>query len=224
MIKALFMIVVLLLHPALRAAEGLSASAAGDGLSDEDVYYAPIDDGAAEPASATAQAPAQAASQGSVLSHARLFAYDIRNGQPLEGAELFVDGAYQGRSPLRLSDLLVSKPLLPVSARLDGYDEGQRPGVAIPADGDVGVALASQSAASWYTTPAWVVGLGLLAVSAAVYDSNNSAPGLAAAGGGLAVISLSQLAARLLHLPALRRRAQAANGQSSPMPPLDRRP
>lgn len=189
------------------------------GLRDEDVYYAPIDDGATGDTATAQKAPA-----GSFLSQARLFAFDIGTGKPVEGAELFLAGAYLGRSPLALKDHLVDRPLLPVSARFKDYSEGLRPGVAVPAQGAVAVALASDRSAGWYTTPAWVLGLGLLAASAAVYDASNSGPGLAMAAGGLAVISLSQMSARFVHLPALRRKAEAYNQASEPAPPHEDRP
>ena len=156
--------------------------------------------------------------QGAFLSRASIHAFDIASGKAVEGAEVFVAGAYLGRTPLQLKEHVVPKPQPPVAVRMDGYAEGLRPAVSVPADGQVAVALASDSSAGWYTTPAWVLGLGLLAASAAVYDANNSAPGLALAGGGMAVISLSQLAARFMHLPALRRKADAYNASPQPVP------
>ncbi len=188
-------------------------------LTDEDVYYAPIDE--PQDASASAQAAAPALAPGAFLSRARVSAFDIADQSPVQGAEVFLAGQYLGRTPLQLEDRLIGKPVLEVDARKDGYSEGLRPAVVFPAAGELAVALVSDDAASWYTTPAWAVGLGLLVASAAVYDANNSTPGLALAGGGLAVISLSQLSARFLHLPSLRRKADAYNGRSEPVPALD---
>jgi hypothetical protein len=186
-------------------------------LQDEDVYYAPIDDaGRAAPADG-----ASAPLPGSFVSRARLHAFDIADGRPVEGAEIFLAGAYLGRSPLELRDHLIKAPQMAVSARLDGYHEGLREAVGIPVEGPLAVALVSERAASGYTTPAWVVGLLAMAAAAAVYDSSHSAPGLALLGGGMAVISLSQLTARWFHLPALRKRADAYNRQSEPAPPWD---
>lgn len=229
MIKTVLTCLLLLGCSALRAegAAPKAVSANADALSDDDVYYAPIDDNASDTADAVAvgdSVSAQALPQGSFLSHARFYAYDLSTGRTLQGAELFIDGVYVGTSPLDLTDHLVGEPVLPLSARMNGYSEGLRPAVQFPAEGAVSVALVSDSAASWYTGPAWVVGLGLLAASALVYDSNNAAPGLAAAGGGLAVISLSQLEARFIHLPALRRRAKAINARSEAAPPGDAQP
>lgn len=231
MIKTLGACLLLLLgRPAIvlaedRAPQAVSANASADALGDDDVYYAPIDDVAADTTEAVAaSASAQTLPQGSFLSHARFYAYDLSTGKTLQGAELFMDGTYVGNSPLDLTDHLVGKPVLSLSARMDGYSEGLRPAVQFPAEGAVSVALVADNAASWYTTPAWVVGLGLLAASALTYDNNRPSSGLAAAGGGLAVISLSQLGARFIHLPALRRRAKAINEHSEPAPPMDRQP
>lgn len=194
----------------------LAASSPAAGLQDEDVYYAPIEEGGAAPA-----APPRP--QGSFLSRARLQAFDIATGRPVEGAEIFVEGVFLGVSPLQLQGWLAPRPSLAVAARAPGYAEGLRPALRFPAEGSVAVALASERAAGWYTTPAWAVGLGLLAASALAYDTKAPAPGLALAGGGLAVISLSQLTARLVHLPRLRKRAEAYNSRDEAVPPLDTR-
>jgi hypothetical protein len=218
MTKKLFALSLLLLSVALRADVTPSAQA-DDSLKDEDVYYAPIDD---QPEGATPTV--QALSPGSFVSQAKVTAFDIADGKPVEGAELFLAGTYLGRAPLQLQGTVISKPQIAISARADGYDEGLRPAVSVPADGTVAVAMASEHAARWYTTPAWVVGLCLLGASAAVYDANNSGPGLSLAGGGLGIIALSQLTARFLHLPSLRRKAEAYNAQGAPAPPLDSQP
>lgn len=221
MIRALAFACLCLLAP-LRAEDApqpLSPAAGAEELRDEDVYYAPIDD------SADGATPsAQALPQGAYVSRARIHAFDIATGQAVDSAELFLGGVYIGRSPLVLKEHVVGKPLPPLAARLDGYSEGERPAVDIPADGAAVVALASERSAGWYTTPAWVLGLGLLGASAALYDANNSGPGLALAGGGLAVISLSQLTARFVHLPGLRKRAEAYNASTVAAPPLDAKP
>jgi hypothetical protein len=215
MIKALFTL-LLLCAPALRADLSATAAAGDDALKDEDVYYAPIDE-QAEGATPTVQA----LSPGSYVSQAKVNAFDIANGRPVEGAEIFLAGAYLGRSPLQLQGAVISKPQLSLSARADGYSEGLRPAVTVPAEGTVAVALAPENAAGWYTTPAWAVGLGLLVASAIIYDANNSGPGLSLAGGGLGVIALSQITARFVHLPGLRRKAEAYNAQGAAAPPLD---
>lgn len=189
-------------------------------LQDEDVYYAPIDEDGRTDAAVGAPAPAP----GSFVSRARLHAFNIADGRPVEGAEIFLAGAYLGRSPLDLQDQLIKAPQLAVSARLDGYREGTREAVKIPVEGPLAVALVSDRAAAKYTNAAWALGLGMLVAAGVVYDANNSTPGLAWLGGGLAVISFSQLTARWFHLPALRKRADAYNRQSEPAPPWDEQP
>jgi hypothetical protein len=216
MTKKLLALCLLFAAAALRADVTPTAGADEDALKDEDVYYAPIDD-AAEDATPTVKA----LSPGSYVSQAKVSAFDIADGKPVTGAEIFLAGAYLGRSPLQLQGAVVDKPLMALSARADGYAEGLRAAVKVPAEGDVTVALASERAAGWYTTPAWVVGLVLLGASAAVYDANNSGPGLSLAGGGLGIIALSQLTARFIHLPSLRRQAEAYNAQGAAAPPLD---
>lgn len=215
MIKAL-LTVLLLGSSVLRADLTATAGAGDDALKDEDVYYAPIED---QPEGATPTV--QAMAPGAFVSQAKVSAFDIASGKPVEDAEIFLAGQYLGRSPLQLQGTVISKPLVALSARADGYDEGARDAVQVPAEGVVNIALANQHAAGWYTAPAWVVGLGLLVASAVVYDANNSAPGLAVAGGGLGIIALSQLSARFVHLPGLRRRAEAYNAQTAPAPPID---
>lgn len=233
MIKAL--LTLLLLHaslfggePALskgavQVADATTATARvegdGDALKDDDVYYAPIED---QPEGATPTV--QAMAPGSYVSQAKVNAFNIADGKPVEGAEIFLAGQYLGRSPLQLQGTVISKPLVALSARADGFDEGLREAVQVPVEGVVNVALADQHAAGWYTKPAWVVGLGLLAASAVIYDANNSAPGLSVAGGGLGIIALSQLTARFVHLPGLRKRAEAYNAQGAPAPPSDVEP
>lgn len=232
MIKALLILCAVLSLRARGAAEAAPAATAvpsisfgqaqpqdGDeALRDEDVYYGPVEDdaGAAEGVSASAEP----LPQGSYLSHASIEAVDARSGEPLEGAELFLDGVYLGASPLTLAGRVIDRPLLPLAARKEGYTEGLRPGVAVPEDGVLKVAMAPTTAARWYTQPAWVIGLGLLAASAVVYDSKAPGAGLALVSGGVGVISLSQLAARYVHLPALRRKAERwnAGAQADPGP------
>jgi hypothetical protein len=219
MIKALLTF-LMLSTAVLRADVSTTAATSNDdALKDDDVYYAPIED---QPEGATPTV--QALAPGSYVSQAKVNAFNIANGKPVEGAEIFLAGQYLGRSPLQLQGTVISKPLVALSARADGFDEGSREAVQVPADGVVNVALADQHAAGWYTTPAWVVGLGLLAASAVVYDANNSAPGLAVAGGGLGIIALSQLTARFVHLPGLRKRAEAYNSQGAPAPPMEDQP
>jgi hypothetical protein len=126
-----------------------------------------------------------------------------------------------GKSPLELSGLLVGKPLVSVAARLSGYAEGLRPAVAIPREGEARVYLAGDSAAAWYTTPSWVLGLLMIAGSVAAYSQNNpesSSTGIALLGSGVGVIAISQAVARFWHIPAAAKRAEAMNAGREPLP------
>lgn len=199
----------------LRGTEGLapapdSAAAAAAALEDEDVYYAPEDEDAA------GEAPGSMA--GSLVSRAEIQVFDVATGAALPDAELFLGGAFIGRSPLTLDGRLLEKPLLSLAARREGCEDALRPAVALPVEGVVRVAMVRESSARWFSAPAWSVGLGLLAASAFVYDSHNTAPGLALLGGGVGVIALSQLMARLVYLPRLRRKAEAYNAALEPLP------
>ena len=217
MIKTLLLSLSLLLPLRLAVAEDAApvSPTAETGQQDDDVYYAPdvAEDGAtgATPSAAVAQV------QGAYVSRAQLHVIDFTSGHEVNGAELFLGPDYLGRSPLTLKGLVVS-PGTELGARLDGYEEALRPGLHLPADGEVRVALLRENAASWYTTPAWVLGLGLLAASVAVYRSDNTGPGLALVGGGVGVIALSQLTARFMHLPALRRQVQDYNASPQAVP------
>lgn len=213
-ILSLLLLLALLAAPPLRAEEAAAAASGGDGaeaLDDPDVYYAP-DDEAAEPLSPTAQSP------GSFVSRASIQAYDVADGRVLEGADLFLQGAFIGRSTLDLGGRVIDKPVVELDARLADCEDASRPAVALPAEGTVRIAMVSRRSARWYTAPGWAIGLGLLAAAAVVYDSHNTGPGLALVGGGVATIGLSQIMARLVHLPGLRRRAEALNARREPAP------
>lgn len=216
MIKLLCLFVALLPALGLRAQLTPTAAADSAALQDEDVYYAPLESQPAEGQPDAAE-PAVKLAPGAYLSRATLHAVDFSDGRSLKGAELFLGSDYLGRSPLALQGLVVA-PGAELAVRMDGYHEASRPGLRLPAEGEVRVALLKEDPAGWYTTPAWVLGLGMLAGSVAVYRSDNTAPGLALVGGGVGLIALSQLAARFWHLPALRRDVDAYNAQPVPVP------
>lgn len=204
--KALFAIFMLLAPLALAAEEAA--------MQDQDVYYAPD---VAEDSPDGATPTAAALPQGAYVSRAMLRAFDYSSGKPLDGVELFLGHDYLGRSPLGLQGLVVGHDAV-LEARLEGYDEASRPGLRLPAEGEVSIALLRENPVGWYTTPSWVVGLGLLVGSVFVYRSDNPGPGLALVGGGVGLIALSQLAARFWHVPALRREVEAYNGRPEAAP------
>ncbi len=196
------------------AAQDLSATAAQAQEGEEGIYY-----GQTVAADATG-ATLPAAAGGSYLSHARITAFAWGSpGQELKGAEVVLNGEYLGRSPLLLKGLLVDGGApVKLSLHLEGYSEGQRPAVHLPEEGDLRVALLDDNAEGWISTPAWIAGLGLVAASVLAYRSETSQVGLGLAGGGIAVIAVSQLLVRWLGQPALRRAVQAFNNRPEPAP------
>jgi hypothetical protein len=207
MLKIMFL--ALALAGALAAEEGE--------FKPEDALYAPEDvTGSAEDAASPAP------QGGSFYSSAKIVVSDFsRPATLLEGAELFIDGQYLGKSPLQLSGLLISKPTVALSARLPGYDEALRPAVQFPAEGEVRISALGDNAVSWYTTQSWVVGLLMIGGAIAAYSQNSqegSQAGIALVGGGVAVIGISQAVARIFHLPALRRDLEALNAKPAPRP------
>jgi hypothetical protein len=196
------------------------AVSASTGLQDEDIYYAPEENGDASGEMGASQgAVGSLAGSASYLSHAQIVPFEW--GHPerrLEGVELFLNGQYLGKSPLGLDNFMVQRSALALTARKEGYEEAERATVKVPVDGPLRIALLNENVASWYTTPSWLLGLGLIAGSVAAYSGGSGSTGIGLAGGGVGVIALSQLAARLLHLPALRRQVDAYNRQTEAAP------
>jgi hypothetical protein len=163
-----------------------------------------------------------ATSQASFYSTAKLSVMDFAHpGKNLDGADLFIDGKYVGKSPVELSGYLIDKPMVSISATLDGYREAIRPAVKLPADGEAQIAMLGDNAVSWYTTPSFILGLLMLGgavVSYAQDSSQSSSLGLGLVCGGVGVIALSQIVARFFHLPALERSVQALNAKPEPIP------
>jgi hypothetical protein len=187
----------------------LKADEEGD-FKPEDALYAP------EGESATAE------TSPSYYSSAKVIAFDSsRPAEALKDVEIFLDGAFVGKTPLELSGVLVNKPSFALTARVNGYEEAVRPAVQIPAQGELRVAMAGDNAASWYTAPSFVIGLGLIAGAVVAYSQNNgssSSVGASLVGSGLGLIGLSQAVARLFHLPALRRQAEDYNRKHEAAP------
>jgi hypothetical protein len=211
--KLRWMALLLLLAPGAARADEVPAG------EDPDVYYAPeeVSETAAVLGGSAGSVAASPSAGASSMSHARLipFAWGEPD-KPLKGAELFLNGQYLGHSPLSLDSVLVSLKPMTLTAHLDGYEEAVRPAVIVPAEGELRVALLGEDAASWYTTPAWIVGLGMVAGSLAAYNNGNGTVGIALVGGGVAIITLTQLSARLFHLPSLRRDVEAYNQRPQP--------
>jgi len=198
------------------AAQALTATAtAAPGAdAEEGIYYGP------DPVSAGADALPAGAQAASFLSHARITAFAWGAPQrALTGAEVVLNGTYLGTSPLELQGLLVEGGAPGrLALRLDGFSEGLRPALKLPAEGEVRVALLDDNAGAWISTPSWVLGLGLLAASVLAYRSESAQTGLGLAGGGIAVIAVSQLLLRWVAMPALRRAVRAYNARPEAAP------
>jgi hypothetical protein len=190
------------------------------GLEDQDVYYAPEENGDASGEMGASQGAVGSLPGGaSYLSHAKLMPFEWGHpDKPLDGVELFLNGQFLGSSPLSLDGYMVQRLQLTLGARKDGYEEAERAHVKIPVEGELRVALLNENAASWYTTPAWVLGLGLVVAAAAASNNGSGSTGVGLAGAGVGVIAISQLAARFFHLPALRRQVEAYNSRSEAAP------
>lgn len=204
----------------LESAQPQSASPAAGALEDEDVYYAPEEEGEASGVMGGSQgAVGSLPGSASYLSHAHVIPFQWGHPEkPLDEVELFLNGQYLGKSPVTLDNFMVQRVQLSLTAHKEGFEEAERPKVSVPADGDLRIALMDEGAASWYTTPAWVVGLGLVAGAIGAYNGGSSTGALALAGGGVGVIALSQLTARLVHLPAVRHDVEAYNQRFEPAP------
>ena len=217
MLKILMLL--LALSPQLRA-DPSTQPAAGSGqeasedFRPEDALYAPEE--------MTYTAAAAETGRATFYSSAKLVALDISHpAVPLEDAELFLDGNYVGKSPLSLEAYLVDKPSLALTARLPGWREASRLALLLPADGDVRIYLAGEGSTSWYTRPAFGIGLAMLAGSIAAYSQNSpstTALGTGLVAGGVSVIAVTQVIARFFHLPALIARADALNAKAEPAP------
>ncbi len=204
----------------LESAQPQSVSGGADALEDQDVYYAPEESGDSNGVMGGSQgAVGSLPGSASYLSRARIIPFAWGHPQePLKDVELFLNGQYLGKGPLTLENYMVKRAQLELSAHKEGYDEAQRPKVALPVEGDVRIALMDDSAASWYTTPAWLVGLGLVGGAVGAYNSGSNGAGLGLAGAGVSIIALSQLGARFMHLPALRRQVEEYNQRIEPNP------
>lgn len=175
------------------------------------IYTAPLDD-AGE--SGNAAAPA-----GKRLSRARLRAFAwSRPGVGLAGAELYLDGQLVGESPLTLGGYLAPASGVTLSAQAAGCEEAARPGLVLPVNGGVDIALLPDDAAAAVTDPGWGLGLGLVVAGVLAYRATDPGPGLSLAGGGLLCAGLTQLWARYVTLPRLRARLEAYNDRPEPEP------
>ena len=176
-----------------------------------DVLYAP------EEMSPTADVAAPAG-KASFYSTATIEAIDFGSSKSLLGAELFLDGIYVGKSPLQLTGFLVKKERLSLTARKEGYAESERPAFILPPEGRANIYLVGDHAVSWYTTPAFIAGLAMLAGSVAAYSQNSGELGLGLVAGGLGTIGFTQCFARFWHLPALKKSCELKNSAPESAP------
>ena len=208
------------LPPAVLETAQPQTVSAGTGLQDEDVYYAPEENG-----DVSGQMGANQGAVGSLpgsesyLSHATIIPFEWGHPErPLNDVELFLNNQYLGKSPLSLENFMVQHSTLSLTAHKNGYEEAERAQVQVPSQGSLRIAVLNENAASWYTTPAWLVGLGLMVGSIVAYSGGSGSTGIGLAAGGVGVISFSQLGARWVHMPALRREVNAYNQHLEPAP------
>jgi len=123
-------------------------------------------------------------------SAARLTAVDAADpGQELHGALLFIDGQLVGASPVDLKTFFVDKPGYRLEARMDGRTAGLREGVALPAEGELRIALADGHAGRAWTVGGLALGLGLAAASLLSWE-HNPGTGAVLMGCGLGSVAL----------------------------------
>jgi hypothetical protein len=201
--------------PVAAAVSGVAADS-----TDPDVYYAPEENGDASGEMGGSQgAVGSLPGSASYLSHARVVPFEWGHpDKPLDGVDLFLNDHYVGSGTLTLDGYLVQRDALGLTAHKDGYEEALRPQVRVPMEGDLRVALLSDNAASWTTTPGWVIGLGLVVGSLLTYNSNGGNTGLGLLGGGVGVIAVTQLIARFIQMPALRHSVETYNQKQEPAP------
>jgi hypothetical protein len=91
----------------------------------------------------------------------------------------------------------------------------------LPTQGDARIYLLGDNAASWYTTPCFV--LGLLAMGGSIISYSQNSPnssnvGLSLVIGGAGIIALSQIVAHFIHLPSMEKHLDEKNGQAEALP------
>ena len=206
--------------PAVLESAQPQAVSGSAGMEDDDVYYAPEESGEVSGEMGASQgAVGSLPGSASYVSHAKLVPFEWGHPEkPLDDVELFLNGQFLGKSPLTLDGYMVQRAQMSLTARKDGFEESERPKVKLPVEGELRIALLNEGAASWYTTPAWIVGLGLVIASVTAYSAGSGNSGVALAGGGVGIIALSQIGAHFLHLPALRKEVEAYNQQAEPAP------
>ncbi len=187
-------------------------------LREADVYYAPEETG--ETSGQMGASSSATLTAGTFYSRAVVRAYSGLDRKPLDGAELFLNGEFIGKSPTNLTEFLVAKESYPLSARLDGWVEAQRPQVAVPREGELRVYLAPEDAGAWYTLPGSLGGMTLLVLGLISYSSEGGGPqvGLSLAGAGVGLIALTQGLSRYVHAPALRRSVERLNADPQAAP------
>lgn len=187
-------------------------------LRESDVYFAPEDLGEYTGQMGASSSVTLAA--GTFYSRAHVRAYSGVDRKLLDGTELFLDGQFIGKSPVELTEFLVARDRYPLTARLDGWSEAQRPAISVPRDGELRIYLAPEDAGAWYTLPGALGGMTLLVLGLVTYSNTNGGPqvGLSLAGAGVGLIALTQGLARYVHAPALRRQVERMNAGSEAAP------
>jgi hypothetical protein len=140
--------------------------------------------------------------------------------ESLEGLSVFLDGQLVGQSPLNLSGYLVNRQTATLSVAGAGYLESFRYDVDIPAGGVLDIAVLEENPSRAYTRPAFLLGLALMAGSLVAYaQPEGEQAGLAMLSGGIGLVCLTQIVARWIRLPILKKNLAEHNQRHAPRDP-----
>lgn len=145
--------------------------------------------------------------------------YDFsRPDRFLKDVDLFADGKRLGKSPVTLERFVVNTSGLSFSAYKSGYRELKIKNMVFPRAGEMRLAIVKKNPASFYTTPAFVIGLGLITGSFIAYaqkSEESSLAGVSLLSGGLGLIGFTQVIARFAHIPFIEKKARQANEKAA---------
>ena len=149
---------------------------------------------------------------GSYYSQVEIESRSWPDDRVLSGTEVFVNGRFAGETPLRLNQFCQADQNEKLLLRHRNYFDIQEIELNLPAEGRMEFYLASRRAASWYTLPAFVVGLVLSGAALAVWESKGeNTAGMSLLGAAVISISFSQIYARFWDLPVKKEEADKKN-------------
>ena len=152
--------------------------------------------------------PAEESFYSQAVVHVHLLGRD----ELLEGFHVFVDSKLVGTTPVDLSALLVNRPHYTLSVQKEGYLEATRPRLPLPREGSIDITVLPENPTRYYTRPAWIAGLALMAGSLVAYaQPQGERAGFGMLVSGVGLTALVQGFAHLVHLPRLKKKVEAAN-------------